>query len=146
MEMVHSSAADPDDVYALISRGAAFLESGDHDRAEQDLDEAIRIEPTVAEAHRNRGAVHLKRRDYGRAVEDLDTAIRLDPSNAASFVNRGSALVGRGKLEQAEGSSAAAFWMMTVSDIWPLTDASAESDHHSICACTDSREQKEHLQ
>ncbi len=55
---------------AYCSRGEAFTEKRDFDRAMTDLDEAVRIDPDYACAWTNRGRVYALKGDPDRAIAD----------------------------------------------------------------------------
>ena len=73
------------------NRGNAYQSKGEYQRAIQDYDEAIRIDPDSALAFNNRGTAFQHVGDYARAIQDYDQAIRLDGSSALSYNNRGRA-------------------------------------------------------
>lgn len=73
------------------NRGNAYNDEGRYDRAIQDFDEAIRLNPQYAEAFNNRGGAYLGKGQYDRAIQDYDQAIRLNPQIAQAFYNRGLA-------------------------------------------------------
>src|SRR5436189_5318220 len=60
----------------------------EYDRAIEDYDQAIRLDPNLAAAFTNRGAVYTEKQEYDRAMQDLDRAIELDPDDALAFNNR----------------------------------------------------------
>src|SRR5215469_15742736 len=62
---------------AFADRGYAYRNKRDYDRAIQDLDQAIKLDPNNALAFTNRGEAYRNKRDYDRAIEDLDQAIKL---------------------------------------------------------------------
>jgi len=55
----------------------AYQSKGDYQRAIQDYDEAIRIDPDSALAFNNRGSAFQHMGNYARAIQDYDQAIRL---------------------------------------------------------------------
>jgi tetratricopeptide (TPR) repeat protein len=74
---------------ALMRRGNAYFnDKNDYDRAIQDYDAIIRIDPNRALAFNNRGNGYLRKAQYDRALQDLDQAIRLDPKFPLALVNR----------------------------------------------------------
>jgi len=82
------------------NRGTAYAGRGDHDRAIQDLNEAIRLSPTHAYMYRNRGIDFYEKRDYGRAIQDFDEAIHLKPNDPDIYDMRGKAYVGGGDYDR----------------------------------------------
>jgi len=71
------------------NRANAYLNKGDYDRAIQDYDQSIRLDPDSALARNNRGSAFQHKGDYERALRDYNDAIRLDSSFAVAFSNRG---------------------------------------------------------
>ena len=65
---------------------------GNHDRAIQDFDQAIRLVPENARAYSSRGDTYMSKSDYDRAIQDYDQSIQLDPTNRIVYSNRGRAL------------------------------------------------------
>ncbi len=76
---------------AFNNRGAAYNDKGEYDRAIQDLDQAIRLNPNYAMAFNNRGIAYDGKKEYDHAIRDYDQAIRLNPNLAQAFNNRGAA-------------------------------------------------------
>jgi lipoprotein NlpI len=71
------------------NRGNAYQSKGEYQRAIQDYDEALRIDPDSALAFNNRASAFQHMGNYDRAIQDYDQAIRLDPSSALAYNNRG---------------------------------------------------------
>jgi tetratricopeptide (TPR) repeat protein len=57
----------------------------------EDLDEAIRLDPTYAVAYNDRANVWRDKNEYDKAIVDYNEAIRLDPKFAIAYNNRGLA-------------------------------------------------------
>src|SRR5216684_4109467 len=91
--LVIKSAREPAEhlATAFYNRATAHRIQGWYDRAIQDYDRAIRLDPAMAFAFSNRGNAYASRGELDRAIQDYDEAIRLDPSNAPAFNNRGYA-------------------------------------------------------
>ena len=64
---------------AYYSRGLAYYDKGDDDRAIDEYNEAIRLDPKYAQAYFNRGNAYYQKGDDDRAIADYSEAIRLDP-------------------------------------------------------------------
>ena len=73
----------------LNNRANAYFRKGDNDRAIQDYDQSIRLDPDSALAHNNRGSAYQHKGDYERALTDYNAAVRLDSGFAVAFSNRG---------------------------------------------------------
>src|SRR5262249_29869519 len=73
----------------------------DHDRAIEDLTNAIELDSKSPAAWANRGAVRANKGDYDPAIADLTKALELDPEYAVAWANRGNAKHEKGDLEGA---------------------------------------------
>jgi tetratricopeptide (TPR) repeat protein len=73
---------------AFNNRGVAYKFKGEHDRALEDYDQAILLNPSFANAYNNRGVIYRLKGEYDRAIADYDQAIWLDSNVPATFYNR----------------------------------------------------------
>jgi tetratricopeptide (TPR) repeat protein len=124
--MIQSDQETPGNLAeAFYNRGVAYTNEGQPDRAIEDLDQAIRLNPNDAMAFNSRGNAHFSKggnmarengmclgayrpascasaiAQYDRAIEDYDQAIRLNPNNALAFFSRGRAYANKGQLDRA---------------------------------------------
>ncbi len=74
---------------AYNNRGNTYNNLGQPERAIQDFDEAIRLDPKLATAYKIRGDVYRNLGQPERAIQDYDEAIRLAPKLALTYLNRG---------------------------------------------------------
>jgi tetratricopeptide (TPR) repeat protein len=74
-----------------VIRGEAYKDKGDYDRAIQDFNEAIHLNPNYEIAYYDRGNAYIDKNDYDRAIRDFDEAIHLNPNDANAYNNRGVA-------------------------------------------------------
>jgi tetratricopeptide (TPR) repeat protein len=88
-------------VAALNSRGNVHLSLRNYDRAIDDYNEAIRLDPAYAIGFNNRGLAYQRKGQIDRAIEDYDEAIRLNPAYALAFANRATARQSKGRLDLA---------------------------------------------
>jgi tetratricopeptide (TPR) repeat protein len=75
---------------AFYNRGNSYRSKGQPDRAIEDYDQAIRLNPNLALAFNNRGLVYGGKRQLDSAIADYNEAIRLDPNFAFAYNNRAS--------------------------------------------------------
>jgi tetratricopeptide (TPR) repeat protein len=71
------------------NRGATLYDMGQYDRAIQDYDAAIKLNPNFGQAVFNRGNAYDEKGQYDRAIQDYNLAIELSPDYAKVFNNRG---------------------------------------------------------
>ena len=90
-----------DDAEVHNTRGIAYSENGEQDRAIATFSKAIGLNPDFAEAYNNRGVAYGKKGDFDRAIEDFNTAIRLNPNYAIAYNNRGVAYGKKGDFDRA---------------------------------------------
>ena len=86
---------------AYYSRGLAYYDKGDDDRAIAEFNEAIRLDPKFAYAYSSRGLAYDHKGDLGHADPDYNEAIRLDPKYAQAYFNRGNAYYQKGDDDRA---------------------------------------------
>ena len=79
--------AIPVDGAGYCRRGLLYASQGNIERAIQDLDEGLRIDPKLAEGYAGRGAVRYGQEKYSAAVEDYQQAIKIDPRNMLAHNN-----------------------------------------------------------
>jgi len=96
-----SRDTNPDLASPFRNRGIAYAAKAQYDRAIEDLDQAIRLDPKDAPAFNDRGNAYKAKAQDDRAIEDYDQAIRLDPTLARAFYNRGNAYQGKVQYDRA---------------------------------------------
>jgi tetratricopeptide (TPR) repeat protein len=86
---------------AFDNRGVAYKLKGEYDRALQDYEQAIRLNPENANAYNNRGVIYRIKGEYGRAIADYDEAIWLTNGDfPAAYYNRALVYAEKGDYEK----------------------------------------------
>ena len=83
------------------NRGIAYAEKGNYDRAIEDFNMAIELNPNYAYAYNNRGLAYRGKGDFDRAIENFNTAIDLTPNYAVAYNNRGVTYGDKGDFNRA---------------------------------------------
>jgi tetratricopeptide (TPR) repeat protein len=91
-------------------RAQAYVRLADYDRAVEDYDQAIVIDPAFAAAYYNRGVTNAARGKLSAALDDYSAAIRFDyPDLHKPLFNRGEIYEARGDFDRAVADFKAAF-------------------------------------
>ena len=75
---------------AYYRRGLAYSNLNQYQRAIQDFDEAIRLNPRVAETYNNRGSAYNMLGQHQRALQDYNEALRIDPQYTRAYAKEAS--------------------------------------------------------
>ena len=94
---------NPDPVY-YSNRAAAYGSLGQHDKAAEDAESAISIDPKFAKGYSRLGHARLSLDDVEGAIEAYENGLKIDPSNAAMTAGLASA---KGRSRQATSREAA---------------------------------------
>jgi len=87
---------------AFTNRGNALRDSGEMDRATQDFNKAIGLDPKQAAAFAGRAAVFVLKSQFDFAVLDYNQAIKLNPKNVDTYYfNRGTTYSLQGQYDKA---------------------------------------------
>ena len=71
------------------NRGIAYGNKQQYDRAIEDFNKAIELDPRDDIAYYNRGRAYENKQQYDRAIEDYNKAIELNPRFDKAYSNRG---------------------------------------------------------
>jgi tetratricopeptide (TPR) repeat protein len=100
--VIESSRQTPQGLVAAFnSRGNVHLSNRNYDRAIDDYNEAIRLDPKFAIGFNNRGLAYQRKGQIDRAIEEFGEAIRLNPAYAMAVVNRANARRIKGRIDLA---------------------------------------------
>lgn len=93
---------DPNHIKALEARAVIYMQKGEIELAENDLEKAIGIEPENARLYFRLGQVYYRKKDLDRALELFTKAIDLDPTYPAAYMARSQVLREKGLEEAAD--------------------------------------------
>lgn len=77
---------------AFCISGNAWARKGDLDRAIEDYDTVLIMQPALTEVLVNRGNAWVGKGNFDRAIEDYDAALRINPKDEKAARNRALAL------------------------------------------------------
>jgi len=86
---------------AYAARGTAFVIGRDLDKAIEDFDHALMLDPDRVVVVGYRAAAHLSRHDYDAAIADFSRVIALDPSDNDALYSRAGAYRAKGDNDSA---------------------------------------------
>jgi tetratricopeptide (TPR) repeat protein len=90
LEKVSNNPAFPQELLARlhIRRGIAFSYLNEYQRAIEDCNSALQLNPEYAWAYVNRGYVFRRLREYELAIEDFNRALELNPVDTWAYASR----------------------------------------------------------
>src|ERR1044072_2124118 len=100
LPLLPSPYSDKDFYY----RGVVHHALGNHDLATAYFDQALQLNPGLADVYEFRGDVYSNKNDYERALAEYDTAIKLNPGYYMLYTSRGKTYMGKGDYDRALAS------------------------------------------
>ncbi|MEE2753690.1 MAG: PorV/PorQ family protein [Candidatus Latescibacterota bacterium] len=97
-----SSGVSLDSAEGLYDAGAAYLRLSQLERAETSFTDAIKMDPTMADAYNALGVVQTRRRRYDEAIELYTKALELNSNDAGFRINIALTYHLQGRSEDAE--------------------------------------------
>lgn len=89
----------------LKQRAVAYMHLGQHKRAIEDINQALKLKPDDADNYYLRGFAYRALNENQRAVEDCTRAINMDRNFAAAYATRAFAHKSLGNLGQARSDA-----------------------------------------
>jgi tetratricopeptide (TPR) repeat protein len=83
----------------------------EYEKAIEDYNKAIELDPKFAIAYTNRGVAYDKLKEHEKAIEDFNKAIELDPKNVAMYLNLSEAIIIMGDYKSASKNIAKALYL-----------------------------------
>ncbi|MEA3443656.1 MAG: tetratricopeptide repeat protein [Bacteroidota bacterium] len=91
----------PNQAEALNNRGFAWYFKNEPQKAIDDYNKAIKIDPGFSTSYVNRGTLLMKNNQYETALKDFNKALELFPEHATAYINRAIILNRQGKKQEA---------------------------------------------
>ena len=79
------------------AHGITYSENGEHDRATEVFDKAIKLQSDYVNAHYNRGLAYMRKGEVNKALIDYSGAIQFKHNYAEAYNNRGIAYHKKGE-------------------------------------------------
>ena len=91
---------DPNDAAFYNKRGEVYLREGKVDKAINDFNITVKLQPELALAYNNRGNAYLLKGEFDNAIEDYSQSIKHAPKDAMSYSNRSVAYLRKGEFDK----------------------------------------------
>jgi len=91
MTLIKRSSSIPSAPRAIPTRGLAYLQKGELDKALADFSRAIQLNPKDGPSRANRGIAYARQGDLDKAITELTESIRLEPGDVSAYDYRGKA-------------------------------------------------------
>ncbi|MGV1014071.1 MAG: tetratricopeptide repeat protein [Methyloceanibacter sp.] len=88
----------------LLLRGRAYIGDKKLNQALVDLNKAIELSPTLAEAYIERGIVLMQSRRFDDAIADFTYAVQIDPQNVRAYALRAETRLQGGATDEAQSN------------------------------------------
>ena len=92
---------DPKSFLAYYTRGTAYANYGENDKARPDFEKSLELNPVYSKTYYGLGNLDLADEKYDEAIANFSRAILTDPDNALAYNNRGFAFAVKGELNKA---------------------------------------------
>ncbi len=97
----HKGKESADLAKAHSNLGVLYAKEGSYDRAMEEFEQAIILDPSSPEVYSNLGYVSLMVKDYDMALEYFNKAIELNPKLSGAYCNLGVLYNRKGMMEEA---------------------------------------------
>ena len=85
-----------------FKKGFAYQNQGDLDKALQEYQKALQLNPNYTQVYTNVGTVHLKKKDYHKAIQQFKKVIELNYWDRKAHYNLGLESLYTGEVEKAK--------------------------------------------
>jgi len=86
---------NPKDNIAYVLRGEGYKGKNNYEKALQDFNKAIEIDPNFVEAYTSRGLLYLDMNEFDKAIEDNSFAVKLSSTDTVAYYNRAIAYINK---------------------------------------------------
>jgi|SanBayMetagenome_1026888.scaffolds.fasta_scaffold11119_1 tetratricopeptide (TPR) repeat protein len=102
LDVLSGKTKQPEDAIAYYNRGNVYYDLGEKQKALEDYNQALKLDPNLAYAYNGRGNVYYYNLgENQKALEDYNQALKLDPNFAVSYNGRGNVYYNLGEKQKA---------------------------------------------
>lgn len=112
----------PQSVVARLEAAENLIGQKDYEKAKEQINSVLKLDPQCAEALNNMGVIYLRLRDFDKAKEYFETALKIDPNLPTSLNNLGQIFYFKGSYDQAIETYKSAIACSSVRDTLLLTN------------------------
>lgn len=91
----------PGSAESYLKRGVAYLDIRQWDKAMEDFNKALALDPQMKKVHQHRAFVYFQNEEYDRALADLNVEAQRSPRDAEIYSSRGNVYQRMGELDKA---------------------------------------------
>lgn len=97
-----SCASKEEQAQEHFKKGFGYQNAGEPEKAIEEYQKALGLNPNLAQAHTNLGTVYLGQGDYDRAIDHFKKVIELNYYDTKAHYNLGLAYLYKGEVEKAQ--------------------------------------------
>jgi tetratricopeptide (TPR) repeat protein len=91
----------PEKARGWFKRGQTFMNEGNEEKALEDFEKAIEIEPDFRSAYTYKGLIHFENGDFNKAINEYSRYINRQPDRPLGYLNRAQIYIKTGNPERA---------------------------------------------
>ena len=101
LDVLSGKTKQPEDAAAYNNRGNVYYNLGEKQKALEDYNQALKLDPNYVHAYHNRGLVYYNLGEKQKALEDYNQALKLDSKYAGVYFCRGNVYNDLGEKQKA---------------------------------------------
>ncbi len=97
-----SCASKEEQAQEHFRKGFGYQNGGNSEKAIEEYQKALELDPNLAQAHTNLGTVYLGQEDYDKAIDHFKKVMELNYYDTKAHYNLGLAYLYKGEVEKAQ--------------------------------------------